>query len=120
MKKIISSILVCVLLVGVMFSLVSCGNNLSGTYEGMLFDLKFSGSKVTVMVGDKELTGTYEIKTDDETDKKTISFDFVDEDKAEKDEKYILGIIDSLLGGDIPFAEEDNKIVIGVSTFKKK
>ena len=124
MKKIISSILVCVLLVGVMFSLVSCGNNLSGTYEGKLFDLKFSGSKVTVIVGETELTGTYEIKTDDETDKKTISFDFIDEDKAEEDEKYVLGIIDSALDGDIPMSEKDGVLTLGegwvVLTFTKK
>jgi predicted small secreted protein len=120
MKKIISSILVCVLLVGVIFSLVSCGNTLSGTYEGWLFDLKFKGNKVTVIAGDKQLTGTYEIEKDDETGKKTIDFDFVDEDKAEGDAKYILGIIDSLLDGDIPFAEEDGELNIGGSKFKKK
>ena len=122
MKRIISSALVCVLLLGVMFTLVSCGG-LSGTYEGKLFDLKFSGNKVTVIAGDKELTGTYEIEKDDDGNKK-ISFDFVDEKDAKEDEKYILGLIDSLLSGSIPMSEKDGVLKLGEGwvalEFKKK
>mgnify|MGYP003291418778 CR=1 FL=1 len=36
MKKIISTILVCVLLVGSIFTLASCGKSVSGTYEADL------------------------------------------------------------------------------------
>ena len=36
MKKIISALLVCVLLVGCMFALASCGKTLSGTYEAKI------------------------------------------------------------------------------------
>lgn len=112
MKKVLSVVLVCMLLVGTMLSLVSCGNSLSGTYEGLLFDLKFKGSKVTIIVDDEEvLTGTYEIKEED--DKQTISFDFVDEDDATEDEKKVLKIIDSILGADLPFEKEDDTIKIG-------
>ena len=122
MKRIISSALVCVLLLGVMFTLVSCGG-LSGTYEGKLFDLKFSGNKVTVIAGDKELAGTYEIEKDDDGNKK-ISFDFVDEKDAKEDEKYILGLIDSLLSGSIPMSEKDGVLKLGEGwvalEFKKK
>lgn len=123
MKRIISSVLVCVLLLGVMFTLVSCGGGLSGTYEGKLFDLKFSGNKVTVIAGDKELAGTYEIEKDDDGNKK-ITFDFVDEKDAEADEKYILGLIDSLLSGSIPMSEKDGVLKLGEGwvavEFKKK
>jgi hypothetical protein len=122
MKKFLSAVLVCVLLVGTMFTLVSCGNSLSGTYEGLLFDLKFKGSKVTIIVDDEEvLTGTYEIKEED--DKKTISFDFVDEDDATEDEKKVLKIIDAILGADLPFEENGKTIEIGKilkSKFTKK
>ena len=112
MKKVLSAILVCVLLVGTIFTLVSCGNSLSGTYEGLLFDLKFKGSKVTIIVKDEEvLTGTYEIEGKD--DDMTISFDFIDEDKANEDEKAALKLIDSLLDGDIPFEKDGDTIKLG-------
>ena len=74
------------------FTLVSCGG-LSGTYEGTLFDLKFSGSKVTVIAGENELKGTYKIEEDDGN--KTITFDFVDEDEATEDEKEVLELINN-------------------------
>ena len=117
MKKTLSVLLLCALAVSMMLTLASCGG-LSGTYDGMLFDLKFKGDDVTVIIGDKELKGTYEIKEKD--DNKTISFDFVDESKASEDEKYILGIIDSILGADLPFKEDGDKITLGISSFTKK
>ena len=117
MKKTLSVLLLCALAVSMMLTLASCGG-LSGTYDGKLFDLKFKGDDVTVLIGDKELKGTYEIKEKD--DEKTISFDFIDESKASEDEKYILGIIDSFLGADLPFKEDGEKITIGISSFTKK
>ena len=117
MKKTLSALLLCALVVSMMLTLVSCGG-LSGTYDGSLFDLKFKGDNVTVMVADKELKGTYEIK--ENNDKKTISFDFVDESKASDDEKYVLNIIDSILGADISFKEDGDKITIGIFSFTKK
>ena len=123
MKKIVSALLVCILLVGTLFTLVSCGGGLSGTYKGnniiTQFDLKFSGKNVTVIVGDKELKGTYEIKEND--DKETITFDFVDEKDATDDEKKILGVIDKLLKADLPMEEDDGILTIAyVLSFKKK
>ena len=117
MKKTLSSILLCVLLVTLMLTLVSCGGP-SGRYEGSFFDLKFRGNKVTVIVGDDELTGTYDI--DKEDGKKTIEFDFIDEDEANDKEKYILGIIDAILGAELPFSEDGDTITIGFLSFKKK
>ena len=122
MKRIISTILACALLVGVIFTLVSCGG-LSGTYEGTLFDLKFKGDNVTIIVGEgdnkSELKGTYEIEEND--GKKTISFDFVDEDEADEDEKQILEIADAILGGKVSFEEDGDTIKIAkIFTFKKK
>ena len=66
-----------------------------------------------------DLNGTYEIKEKD--GKKTISFDFVDEKNASEEQKYVLGIIDSILKADLPFSEEGDKITIGyLMTFTKK
>lgn len=52
MKKTLSALLVCVLLVGTLLSLVSCGIMLSGKYELKITDdnhvvYEFSGKKVT-------------------------------------------------------------------------
>ena len=123
MKKFLSAILVCVLLVGTMLTLVSCGNSLFGTYEGeglIAFDLKFSGSKVSILVdGEKVLTGTYDIDEDD--GKKTISFDFVDEDEATDDEKKFLKIIDAILDEDLSFEKDGKTIKIAkILKFTKK
>lgn len=119
MKKILSAVLVCVLLVGCVFTLASCGG-LSGTYEGTLCDLKFKGDKVTVIVGEHELTGEYEIEKDDDGNK-TISFDFVDEDEATEDQKAVLKVIDKLLKGKVSFKEDGKKITIAyIFTFEKK
>lgn len=110
-------ILACAVLIGAMLVLVSCGG-LSGTYDGTLFDLKFKGDSVTVIAGEHQLKGTYEIEEDD--GKKTISFDFVDEDEASDDQKYVLGLLDALLNGKIAFKEEGDTITIGFSKFTKK
>lgn len=120
MKKTLSALLLCAIVMSLMLTLVSCGG-LSGTYDGTLFDLKFKGDSVTVLVGDKELKGTYEIKEKD--DEKTISFDFVDESKATDEEKQVLDVIDAILGADLPFKEDGDKISIGKIlplTFTKK
>ena len=69
MKKIISTILVCVLLVGSLFTLASCGG-LSGTYEGTILSLTFSGSEVAINLkgGEAEdaIKASYEIKKEDD------------------------------------------------------
>ena len=92
MKKVLSTILVCVLIVGSLLSLASCGNTISGTYEGEvnLFVAKytvtyaFNGNSVEITstvssVGGSytsdPVTATYEIK-EDENGKKTITFDY--------------------------------------------
>jgi hypothetical protein len=82
MKRIISTVLVCLLLIGSVFALASCGA-LSGTYKditgGVTYD--FRGSKVTITVDtygeDKVYEGTY--KVEETEDDKTITFTFEDE-----------------------------------------
>ena len=82
MKKIISTILVCVLLVGSIFTLVSCGKILTGKYEADLlisevtYEFGLFG-KVTKTVdpaiGDNEVTeGKYEFN--DAGDEITLTF----------------------------------------------
>lgn len=114
MKKALSLILVCVLMLGVLTMLVSCGG-LSGTYKGNLCTLKFSGSKVTATVGENSIEGTYEIsKKDDGT--KTISFDFIDSDS----DKGVKAAIDALMKSKLPLEEDGDSIKIGYFTFKKQ
>lgn len=107
MKKIVSSILVCVMLLGCVFALASCGKILNGSYSDELTGLTtytFEGNKVTITAGagnfSKTFEGTYEIKTNDkeeeiiaftfegnDADKYTGEFAFVE--GTEGDEQYI-------------------------------
>ncbi len=89
MKKTLSLILALVLAVGVLFTLVSCGNTLSGTYKAEGFitttTYEFSGNKVTVK-GEAfgaaiTIDGTYKIE-ENEDGKLEITLDFSDEDNA--------------------------------------
>ena len=90
MKKIVSLLLVCVLLVGCVFALVSCGKTLSGKYEAKVIGTgaayEFKGNKVTITASvlgfEKSFDGTYEIKKNDEG-VEVIVFTFEDKD-AEK------------------------------------
>lgn len=90
MKRIISLTLVCVMLLGCVFALASCGKTLSGKYSvggdiaGTSYE--FSGKNVTVtytLLGfEKNSEGTYEIGEDEEGNA-IITFTFEDKD-AEK------------------------------------
>jgi hypothetical protein len=89
MKKIISTILVCVLLLGCMMSMASCGKMLSGKYEADLLAAKCTyefaiGGKVTLTV-DPILgsTATFEGKYDVNDETKEITFVFESEDAKE-------------------------------------
>jgi hypothetical protein len=84
MKRILSALLVCVLLVGCVFALASCGKTLSGTYSsgkvlGSGVSYTFKGNDVTVTYSiagfEKSINGTYEITTNDE-DQEVIIFTF--------------------------------------------
>ncbi len=106
MKKIVSTVLVCVLLLSTMLALVSCGKVLSGTYSDKYTGLTtytFEGNKVTVEAGagnfKSSVSGTYEIKENDEG-KEVIIFTFGEEgdeysgefsfvEGSEGDTKYI-------------------------------
>ena len=78
MKKIVSALLVCFLLVGSMFALVSCGGTKidNGTYEAddMPMTLKVSGNEMTMLQEEDgtsvEIKFTYEIKADEAEDAK--------------------------------------------------
>ena len=74
MKKTISVLLVCVLLLGCVFTLASCGKKLSGKYESSLGSgayYEFSGDEITysrksLLGGNVVTTGTYELTEDEE------------------------------------------------------
>lgn len=86
MKRVISTILVCVLLLGCVLSLASCGKMFSGTYQAdiaiakLTCEFKFGG-KVTVtvdpLVGD---TTSYEGKYEINKDTQEITFVFENAD----------------------------------------
>ena len=129
MKKILSAVLVCVLLVGCVFALASCGKTLSGEYKldatgeiagiksGVVTTYKFSGSKVTLTIdtyvannkSTVEYDGKYTIEEVDEDYE--ITFTFTDEDGEEvKDysKTQVLKIDD-----------EKKTITIGLVTYTK-
>ena len=126
MRKIISSVLVCVLLVGSVFALASCGA-VSGTYSYTILGeevarLKFSGSNVSVLMEGEDgyevvAEGTYEV-VKDENDKQTVSFDFIDEGEGEE-ENVALKIIDFILGAKVSFEKGDGYIKIAGKKFEK-
>lgn len=108
MKRIISTLLVCVLLVGCVFSLAACGKKLSGTYKDPTGNVsyKFSGSKVTkttdnIIGDDTVVEGKYSIE-ETEDGKFEITIEFEGEDAytvpfsegEENGEKYIwMGLV---------------------------
>ncbi len=84
MKRALSTLLVCALLLGMILTLVSCGNMLFGTYELGNVTYEFKGNKVTKttveLITGKNIveTGTYKI-TGDEGERK-ITFTYEDEE----------------------------------------
>ncbi len=88
MKKILSSVLACVLVLCTVFTLASCSKRLSGTYKsneiaGSYTSFEFEGNKVYLkvvvlgMTSDEAIEGTYSIDGD------KITFDFGDNEDAE-------------------------------------
>ena len=119
MKRIISTLLVCVLLVGCVFSLAACGKKLSGKYElDALIGSKtyeFSGKKVSItyeVAGfEKTIEGEYKIDENDDGDLE-ITFTFADDEEDADD-----------YAGTFSFAEgkegDVEYIKIGLSKFNK-
>ncbi len=103
MKRIISALLVCVLLVASVFAMASCGKILSGKYslevlgvETVAFE--FSGNKVSLILlsqEDKAIEGTYKISENDKGET-VITLDFDGDKDASKYE------------GDLPFSDGDD------------
>ena len=90
MKKIISTILMCALLVGCVFTFASCGNVLMGEYEldaGLVeVTYKFGLSKVTITYEDllgneKTEEGKYKIAKNDDGETE-ITFTFENEEET--------------------------------------
>lgn len=95
MKRIVSILLVCVLLVGTVFALASCAKTLNGTYElgsgflGATYVFKGSNVSITYKAIGLEYTleGTYVISEDEEKGQIitiTINGEDAEEDKAEE------------------------------------
>ena len=100
MKKIVSAVLVCVLMLSCVLALASCAKVITGTYEhiygseaaGYKVTYEFSATKVTATrqvisaIGNLEPTvqnGTYEI-SESEDGSKTITFTWEDGSKNEE------------------------------------
>ena len=115
MKKILSIMLVCVMLVGAVCTFTSCGTILIGTYENetIYTSFEFKGNKFTMTLdipyvdADVVRSGTYKITGKD--DEREIVFTF-EEDGEEKTEtsKFSSGEKDG-----------EKYIVIGGVTFTK-
>ena len=119
MKKIISMTLVCMLLIGCVLTLASCGKTLSGKYSvgsgvaGTTYD--FSGKNVTItfyLFGTETTAeGTYEI-TIDENDKEIITFTFENEDAEDYNGEFSFvegteGGVDYIKIGGIKYEKAD-------------
>lgn len=72
MKKILSAVLVCIMLLSCTLVLASCGNTLSGTYEDEhgLTSFTFKGKNVEIEMFGVSFDATYKIDGD------TITFEF--------------------------------------------
>ena len=120
MKNTIRIMAVVMALLMVAVVLVACGKTLSGTYSAEILGtgktFEFSGNKVSVtykVIGftSDPIEGTYKIEDD------KITFDFVDESKAENQ-----GLKDFLAGleSSQSFEEGDGYIKIGGVKYEKK
>ena len=129
MKKIVSLLLVCVMLLGCVAVFASCGKKLSGEYQldatvdvlgknGAVTTYAFSGSKVTLTIdtylaGNKSTAsyeGKYEI-AEAEDGSLEITFTFTN-DKGEEVKDYSTTSV-------LKEAEDGSSITIGILTFKK-
>ena len=118
MKNVAKIVALALVLVMTMGILASCGG-LSGKYEALVMGsgsvLEFKGNKVemTVKVLGQEvgtIDGTYKVSGD------KITFDFIDEDKAEdEDVKDFLADLD----GELSFEKDGDDLKIGGVTYKK-
>ncbi len=94
MKKTLSLILVCVLLLGTVITLVSCGKTISGTYSLGDVSYKFSGSNYTKTTkiadilggGTKVEEGKYEIR---ETDDGGLEISFFTKDTEDANKLWV-------------------------------
>ena len=119
MKKIISLALVCVMLMGAMLTLASCGTFLYGTYEKGTTSVTFSFGKVTIVeettvlgtVISKTYEAEYSIEKDDDGSM-TITFTY-----PEDAEKHIAFMGEKTLA----MGEENGKkyVRIGILTYDK-
>lgn len=111
MKRILSLILALTLVLGMVFTLASCGKMLNGKYQDPtgVTTYEFSGSKVTLtaaIFGTHTYEGTYKIAENDEG-KMTITLTFESEDAKN-------------YGGEFAFAEgsENDVEFIKIGGFK--
>ena len=114
MKKTLSAIVLCAILVGCMLVFASCGGPLSGTYKGDVFNLKFSGDdEVTVSFYNMNATvqGTYKI-TEKNDGTKTISFDFI-ENNENTEQSTAMKLLDIFLSPNLPIVEDGDTLKIG-------
>lgn len=112
MKRVVSAVLVCALLLCSVFALVACGG-ISGTYVVEEFGIelakfKFSGSSVSILVNDKvAVEGTYELSEDDNGNQ-IISFDF----NYDEDDGFVLELVSEIISGNALYEKGDGFIKI--------
>lgn len=119
MKRIVSTFVVCLLLISCVFAFTACGAMISGEYKDAwsVTTYKFSFNKVTItidnMIGDDTvIEGKYSIEKDEDGNRK-ITFTF---ESTEEDAKNYSGTFDFKEG------EEEGKkyIQIGVIKYYKQ
>ena len=119
MKKTVKLLAVVMSALMLLLCLASCGNTLSGKYEGKMngtgvtFD--FKGSKVEIVfsvvgLNADPIEASYEIKDD------KIAFDFADEDEIDN---YVVKLLVEGMETPMDFEKTDDGIKIGVVEYKK-
>jgi len=125
MKKTLSAILVCILLLGSVFALASCGDIPGGKYESVSgIDIEISGDRFIIEEDDIKYVAKYKV----EDDKITLTFDKVeyvgnDADARESfnsNKAKISAVFEATYCGEHSYEKTDDGFKMGVLTFEKE
>ena len=126
MKKTLSAILVCILMLGCVLALASCGDIPGGKYESKVsgIDIEISGDRFIVLEDGVKGIAKYKV----EDNKITLTFDkveYVGDDADEREEfnanKATIGAaFEQMFCGEHDYEKTDDGFKMGIWTFEKK
>ena len=126
MKKILSAILVCVMMLCMVLALASCGGDIpSGRYESLTgLDIEISGDRFIIEEDDIKAVAKYKV----DGDKITLTFDkieYVGDDADERadfesNKATLSALFEQTYCGEKKYEKTDDGFKMGVLTFEKK